>query len=61
MARKVLKIETNKDVFQQFKYAKTELEAGTHEEALIRLLLRCSENGLLEMVDEETLNRRLQE
>jgi hypothetical protein len=61
MARKDLKIPTNERIKKEFKFAKTEINAETHEEALIRLILLCAENGDLERVDTEVLERRLQD
>lgn len=61
MARKDLKIRTNERIKKEFEFAKTEINAETHEEALIRLILLCAENGDLERVDTEVLERRLQD
>ena len=59
MSRKEIKIPTNEKIKKQFKYAKTEIDAKTHEEALIRLMLLCAKNGELEMVDTDVLDDRL--
>lgn len=58
---KDLKIPVDEDVRQQFRLAKAEMGTDTHEEALIELILRCSENGELDAVDEDVLKGRLQE
>jgi hypothetical protein len=61
MTRKELKIGTNEEIKRQFKFAKTEIDADTHEETLIRLILLCAENGELDVVDTDVLKDRLED
>lgn len=60
MARRTIKIETVPELIKEFNIAKAELEAKNSEETLALLLLRCSENGELERVAEESLENRIQ-
>lgn len=60
MVRKDLKIPVHDEIKQQFELAKADMGAGTHEEALIELILRCSENDELDVIDEDVLKQRLQ-
>lgn len=59
MARKTIKIETDPELLKEFNIAKAELEAKTSEETLALLLLRCSENGAIERIAEESLENRI--
>ena len=61
MTRKELKIGTNGKIKQQFELAKAEIDADTHEDALIQLILLCAENGELDVVDTDVLEDRLED
>lgn len=60
MSGKELKIPTTKEVKKQFEHAKIEIDADTHEQALIRLMLLCADNGDIEMVNTDILEDRLE-
>ena len=61
MVRKDLKIPVHNGIKRQFDLAKADMGAETHEEALVELILRCSENDELDAVDEDVLKNRLQQ